>query len=744
MAFDTWQYHPAQLFFHLSGLVSLIVFWYTLVKIRQQGRLSILVVGSILSICNVVWAFAASLKVASVTLPTKYLFYKIELIGSAPIPSLVLLVVLIYIRPDLLSRRLSVTLTVIPLIIISLVWFNPGEILLQRPVTMDINGYLTLEHGYTPVTSLYLTWVLFAPLAAVAMLITAPRSGVPFWRGQVPLSVGVLIPITVLFMKVADIYPSSGVGINLTPAVGGICFAGIVFLVQKSSVFDLISAGRSNIIEQAPGGFIITDRNGRIIDLNQPAVRLLSSSKSDTLGKKFTNVVPHKQCMNKTDHNIGKSCRFKINGRVIKVEITTFDTKSGQSGKIATLTDVSHLEKMRSMSRDQVQLLISEESFRSTAEEACEMLVDEYGFSSVWIWTESPKSGNLPLENAIATCSDRDFEVPVATIHRTHQTLYSSSSSITAEKNVCLQEHNGAFTVRSVKMTNEDAVFGIITAIEKQNEKIVGSQLLNEFGMILAEKFYRSLSSDIRMSDSVVRVTLDVRPGRSSPPIIDEVQNIEQSGREYSAVYHLPSRDESATTVILGTNHATDNSNGVEIQGTGSEDKAGGVETLRSNNNSRSAANSNTTESSDQSPTVVRITSRTPIHVLTEHAAFIEATTVDANHLLIEATFSRRANISQVIDDLSERWKVTLRSKETVENVVESPKIGEYKYLSDAEIEALRTAIQQGFFERPQKATGQEIADALGVSRSTFMRRVRSAERGLFKQVFDDNSISSE
>jgi predicted DNA binding protein/PAS domain-containing protein len=743
LAFDTWQYHPAQLFFHLSGLLSLILFWYTLVKIRQQGRLPALVIGSLLSICNLVWAFAASLKIASVTLPMKYLFYKVELIGSAPIPSLILLLVIMYINPNLLSRRISVTLTVIPLIIIPLAWFNPGEILLQNPVIIDLDGYLTLEHEYTPVTSLYLTWVLFAPLAAAAMLITTPRSGVT-WRYQVLLSAGILIPITVLFMKVADIYPSSGVGINLTPAIGGICFVGMAFLVYKANIFNLLSVARSHIIEQAPGGFIITNSNGRIIDLNQPAVRLLTSKKNDALGKKFTNVVPYESCINKTDHNIDGSCRFKINGSVINMDVTTFDTRSGHSGKIAILTDVSHLEMMKSKNRDQVNLLISEKPFRSTAEDACEILVDKYGFSSVWIWTEPPKSGDLPLENAIAMYGDRDFEVPVDTIYRTHQTLCSSPSSITVEENVCLQEYSDTFTVRSVKMTNENAVFGIITTIEKQNEKMDGSQLLNEFGMILGEKFHLSLLNDISISDSVVRVMLDVRPGRSSLPIIDKVQDIEQSGREYSAIYHLPSRDESATTVILGTNHAADNSNGVETQGTGSEDKAGGTESLRSNNNSRSAANSNTTNSSDQSPTVVRITSHTPIHVLTDHAAFIETTTVDANHLLIEATFSRRANISQVIDDLSERWKVTLRSKETVENVVESPKLGDYKYLSDVETQALITAIHLGFFERPQKATGQEVAEALGVSRSTFMRRVRSAERGLFKQVFDDNSIQSE
>jgi predicted DNA binding protein len=388
--------------------------------------------------------------------------------------------------------------------------------------------------------------------------------------------------------------------------------------------------------------------------------------------------------------------------------------------------------------------LASKKSFRSTAEDACEILVDEYGFSGVWVWTEIPKSGDLPLENAIAMCRGRDFEVPVATIHRTHQTLCSSPSSITTEENVCLQEYSGTFTVRSAKMTNDSVVFGIITTIEKQEQKMVDSQLLHEFGMILAEKYHLSLYNDVSMSDSVVRVVLDLRPGPASLPIIDEVQSRELCGRRYSATYHLPSRDESATTVILDTTHAADNNEGVEIEGTGFDDKIGRIETLRSDSTSLPAVNSNTTNGSDQSPTVVRITSRTPIHVLTEHAGFIEATTVDANHLLIEATFSRRADISQVIDELSERWKVTLRSKETVENVVESPRLGEYKYLSDAEIEALRTAVQMGFFERPQRATGQEIADAIGVSRSTCLRRIRSAERGLFKQVFDDSSISSE
>lgn len=57
--------------------------------------------------------------------------------------------------------------------------------------------------------------------------------------------------------------------------------------------------------------------------------------------------------------------------------------------------------------------------------------------------------------------------------------------------------------------------------------------------------------------------------------------------------------------------------------------------------------------------------------------------------------------------------------------------------LTDRQLEVLLTAYQQGYFERPKSANATEIADELGVSRSTFTEHLAAAQRKLFEDVLD-------
>ena len=59
-----------------------------------------------------------------------------------------------------------------------------------------------------------------------------------------------------------------------------------------------------------------------------------------------------------------------------------------------------------------------------------------------------------------------------------------------------------------------------------------------------------------------------------------------------------------------------------------------------------------------------------------------------------------------------------------------------YDALDEQQQEALRAAAGSGFFERPQQATADEVADTLGVSRSTFLYHLRAAEQTVFETAF--------
>lgn len=57
--------------------------------------------------------------------------------------------------------------------------------------------------------------------------------------------------------------------------------------------------------------------------------------------------------------------------------------------------------------------------------------------------------------------------------------------------------------------------------------------------------------------------------------------------------------------------------------------------------------------------------------------------------------------------------------------------------LTDRQLQALRTAYLSGYFERPRERTGEEVAESLGITQSTFNAHLREAERKLCALLFD-------
>ncbi|QLD84508.1 helix-turn-helix domain-containing protein [Natronomonas halophila] len=57
--------------------------------------------------------------------------------------------------------------------------------------------------------------------------------------------------------------------------------------------------------------------------------------------------------------------------------------------------------------------------------------------------------------------------------------------------------------------------------------------------------------------------------------------------------------------------------------------------------------------------------------------------------------------------------------------------------LTPAQAEALRTAHRLGYFDVPKGATAQEVADAVGISKSAFLERLRRAQSELFDRLLN-------
>lgn len=58
--------------------------------------------------------------------------------------------------------------------------------------------------------------------------------------------------------------------------------------------------------------------------------------------------------------------------------------------------------------------------------------------------------------------------------------------------------------------------------------------------------------------------------------------------------------------------------------------------------------------------------------------------------------------------------------------------------LTDRQLEVVRTAHEQGYFERPRRTNATELAEELGIARSTVTEHLRTAQRKLLEDVLED------
>jgi predicted DNA binding protein len=58
--------------------------------------------------------------------------------------------------------------------------------------------------------------------------------------------------------------------------------------------------------------------------------------------------------------------------------------------------------------------------------------------------------------------------------------------------------------------------------------------------------------------------------------------------------------------------------------------------------------------------------------------------------------------------------------------------------LTDRQLEVLRTAYLEGYFEWPRASTAEECADAVGISQPTFSQHMRGVQRAVAERLFEE------
>ena len=132
-----------------------------------------------------------------------------------------------------------------------------------------------------------------------------------------------------------------------------------------------------------------------------------------------------------------------------------------------------------------------------------------------------------------------------------------------------------------------------------------------------------------------------------------------------------------------------------------------------------------------------------PALELADHGAVFRRASADPETTTLVVDVPESVAVRRIADLVRERFAdVELRSKGTVDQASEYDVTSRLlDRLTDRQLDVIQTAYYSGFFESPRESTGEDVAEALGISSTAFYGHVRSVQRKLFATLFDELGV---
>jgi PAS domain S-box-containing protein len=133
------------------------------------------------------------------------------------------------------------------------------------------------------------------------------------------------------------------------------------------------------------------------------------------------------------------------------------------------------------------------------------------------------------------------------------------------------------------------------------------------------------------------------------------------------------------------------------------------------------------------------------VSILADSGALTRAITAEDGDARLELELSREADARSLVERLEDRYDgvelVAYRERDRPAKTDREFVAALADGLTDRQRTALRNAYLGGFFDPSRTVSGDELAASMGVSRSTFHQHLRAAERKVFAELFDDDTM---
>lgn len=257
------------------------------------------------------WTLVSGLDYAAVSIPLKVFFTKWEYVFYHIALIYFLMFIMFYAGyGSLLENNVVRTLLwVVPASNILLAWTNEWHHWLWSSFVPSRFGENTVifEHGPAFLWVAGTGYLIMASIVLTAWL--ASRRGSEYARRQGRLLFyGSLLPL--LGNLIYQFQPPEFDGVDWSSILLSISSLLFVWALYGTNLLDLIPIAREKLIESLGDGMLVLDMQGRIVDVNQPAARMIGSTSETLLGRNLSEVFPSAQHVE--EQSIGQEIRTEL------------------------------------------------------------------------------------------------------------------------------------------------------------------------------------------------------------------------------------------------------------------------------------------------------------------------------------------------------------------------------------------------------------------------------------------------
>jgi PAS domain-containing protein len=240
-----------------------------------------------------VWAFGYALELAIPGIAGKIFWAKVQYLGIITVPVAWLAFALQYTgRTRWLTRSWLALLSGIPLVTLLLALTNEAHNLIWSNTEIARTGSLVLlglEHGAW--FWVYWTYSYLLMLCGSVLIVSRLARSADLYRKQSSaLLAGVAVPWVANGVYVLGLTPVPG--LDLTPFTFLLSGAMLSWGLFRYRLLDIVPVAHQAIIEGMRDGVAVLDLQGRIVEINPAALRILDVPAPGAIGRAAEEIVP--------------------------------------------------------------------------------------------------------------------------------------------------------------------------------------------------------------------------------------------------------------------------------------------------------------------------------------------------------------------------------------------------------------------------------------------------------------------